>query len=640
MQGGQQGPMTGGWTGAYPGPVPGAPARPLGTVFISHSSKDHGPALDLRDLLRQAGYRTWMAPDDVLVGGSWTEQIVNGIAESTHVVVLLSKSSVSSEHVAREVGLASEQHKPLVPIRLDPVHPTGSLRYLLQFVQRVDAFPPPLAQHWPVIAAALSGAAIASGATVGKRGDLPPWAPAVVAGTILVALVAVIGGFILLNAGKSGPTPSPSASTIAFVSPTPDLSTPSPSVPATPSPSVLTTPTAGTTAVPTETAGASATPVATSSPTPTGAPSPTSVETAPPTPEPTTGPTVPPGGETVGPGLGLGAVAQVFADDFSTKTHWGTSTDYLGSSEYIPGGFQFTIAEPGHSRWSWAKVPLPQTAMRVVATVHLGTGSPSGSVMCGNSSNNFFFGLIGSNGVWYIGSLINKTFLDITNGPLPTGTKPDANGQARVSLECAVTAPGGKNRLRLTINDIVVADEVVGTDLGPYVDAGLEGEGSTPSPSVVSFTDLVVYGGDTYSDPGAALMKHVFVDYRPDCAAQTPAPVAGQVAAVQCAPAGKADTAHYEQYDSLSNMDAAFAEMLPQNLPGTDCSQGPGKQGYSLSGVHAGDLACFADPKNASGVQFAWTDEQLNILSTATLASGDYGTLHKWWLSADSGPMR
>jgi serine/threonine-protein kinase len=116
-------------------------------LFLSHSSGDAVSARQLRAALETAGYRCWMAPDDVVGKDTWTEQILEAIAASRAMVVLISSRANASEHVSREVNLALGRKHPVLPIRIEPVGPEGSLEYLLSLVQRVDAFPPPLSAH-------------------------------------------------------------------------------------------------------------------------------------------------------------------------------------------------------------------------------------------------------------------------------------------------------------------------------------------------------------------------------------------------------------------------------------------------------------------------------------------------------------
>ncbi len=120
-------------------------------VFISHSSGDAEVARELRAVLEDAGYSCWMAPDDIVGTETWTEQILGAIADSKVMVVLVSAAANASPHVSREVNLALGRKRAVLPIRIESVAPEGPLEYLLSLVQRLDAFPPPMATHGPRI---------------------------------------------------------------------------------------------------------------------------------------------------------------------------------------------------------------------------------------------------------------------------------------------------------------------------------------------------------------------------------------------------------------------------------------------------------------------------------------------------------
>jgi hypothetical protein len=129
-------------------------------VFISHASADAVSAGEVRDLLHELGYSTWIAPDDLVGASSWAEQILAAVARCDALVVLLSDAANRSDHVAREVSIAAEAGKPLVPLRLAATEPDGSLRYLLHLSQRVDVFPAPVADHGDKVRKALEGGGV------------------------------------------------------------------------------------------------------------------------------------------------------------------------------------------------------------------------------------------------------------------------------------------------------------------------------------------------------------------------------------------------------------------------------------------------------------------------------------------------
>ena len=116
-------------------------------IFVSHSSQDVVAAREIRRFLESHGYRTWMAPESLRGRTSWVDQILAAVADCPAMVVVLSQHTSASEHVAREVSLALDARKTVIPVRVAPVELSGSLNYLLHLVQWVDAFPPPLDRH-------------------------------------------------------------------------------------------------------------------------------------------------------------------------------------------------------------------------------------------------------------------------------------------------------------------------------------------------------------------------------------------------------------------------------------------------------------------------------------------------------------
>ena len=94
------------------------------SCFISYSSKDQPFAERLHSELQGKGVRCWYAPEDLKIG----EKIRVGIDESIRIhdklLLVLSKKSVASDWVEKEVETAMEKERQqkrvvLFPIRLD-----------------------------------------------------------------------------------------------------------------------------------------------------------------------------------------------------------------------------------------------------------------------------------------------------------------------------------------------------------------------------------------------------------------------------------------------------------------------------------------------------------------------------------------
>lgn len=108
----------------------------MADIFISYSSKDREQAEQLTELLASAGLSVWIDKQGIDVATSWSKEIVDAIDGCRALVVLLSPSSIESVNVAREIALASERKKKILPLDLEPVTIPNELAYHLAGIQR------------------------------------------------------------------------------------------------------------------------------------------------------------------------------------------------------------------------------------------------------------------------------------------------------------------------------------------------------------------------------------------------------------------------------------------------------------------------------------------------------------------------
>ena len=92
--------------------------------FISYSSKDEAFADRLFADLQAKGVRCWFAPEDMKIGDRLEETIDKAIRQQDKLLLILSKTSVTSAWVRREVRTALAEEKQhgrtvLFPVRLD-----------------------------------------------------------------------------------------------------------------------------------------------------------------------------------------------------------------------------------------------------------------------------------------------------------------------------------------------------------------------------------------------------------------------------------------------------------------------------------------------------------------------------------------
>jgi Tol biopolymer transport system component len=109
-------------------------------VFISYSSLDRDRVMPVVESLRGNGISVWVDEGNIHAADLWSEQIVQAIADCRVMVVMLSQNSTDSHNVVKEVMLASEQKKALLPVYLEPADIPAKLQYQLAGIQHLELY--------------------------------------------------------------------------------------------------------------------------------------------------------------------------------------------------------------------------------------------------------------------------------------------------------------------------------------------------------------------------------------------------------------------------------------------------------------------------------------------------------------------
>src|ERR1700733_4135380 len=107
----------------------------MSDIFISYSSKDREQAEQLTGLLASAGLSVWIGQSGIDVATSWSGEIVDAIEGCKAFLVLLSPNSIASVNVVKEVALAAEHKKKILPLDLEFVELPRDLKYHLAGIQ-------------------------------------------------------------------------------------------------------------------------------------------------------------------------------------------------------------------------------------------------------------------------------------------------------------------------------------------------------------------------------------------------------------------------------------------------------------------------------------------------------------------------
>ena len=143
-------------------------------AFISHSSRDRAEAELLVEGLEKRGLKCWIAPRDLAPAAEYPSEIMRGIRESRSLIVLLSKDSVDSPSVRREIERAADYGHLVIPLAIEEVKLKHGLDFFLSLTQRVDLYDGPRESHLDRIAEIITTGK-ASAAVHRRRRVVPRW---------------------------------------------------------------------------------------------------------------------------------------------------------------------------------------------------------------------------------------------------------------------------------------------------------------------------------------------------------------------------------------------------------------------------------------------------------------------------------
>ena len=94
--------------------------------------------LDLVERLRGAGVSVWIDQMGIEGATMWSQEIVEAIDGCKVLILAISQRSTESENVVKELALASERRKKILPVCLDSSGIPKSMEYQLAGIQRVE----------------------------------------------------------------------------------------------------------------------------------------------------------------------------------------------------------------------------------------------------------------------------------------------------------------------------------------------------------------------------------------------------------------------------------------------------------------------------------------------------------------------
>jgi adenylate cyclase len=134
-------------------------------VCISYSSRDRDRILEIAGELRRAGVSVWIDQGGIDAATLWGAEIVKAIDGCRVLLLALSAAAAQSANVVREVSLALDRKKNILPVNLEPVEVPVALRYPLAGLQHVDLYGPKAAENLATVVQALARLGVQVGAS-------------------------------------------------------------------------------------------------------------------------------------------------------------------------------------------------------------------------------------------------------------------------------------------------------------------------------------------------------------------------------------------------------------------------------------------------------------------------------------------
>ncbi len=109
-------------------------------VFISYKAEEIEEAGWVKSVLESNGISCWMAPSCIPGGSSYAVEIPNAIRQAKVFVLVLSSKAQDSQWVSREVDLAINEGKIVLPFMLENCALKDDFNFYLTNVQRYSAY--------------------------------------------------------------------------------------------------------------------------------------------------------------------------------------------------------------------------------------------------------------------------------------------------------------------------------------------------------------------------------------------------------------------------------------------------------------------------------------------------------------------
>ncbi len=110
-------------------------------VFISYSSHDTDIAMKVVEYLESKGVNCFIANRDIEGGLKFATKLVAELGDCAAVLLVASSAINTSDHVQREIDIAFDKRKPILPVFIEEFVLIDEYKYYIGNKQRIMAYP-------------------------------------------------------------------------------------------------------------------------------------------------------------------------------------------------------------------------------------------------------------------------------------------------------------------------------------------------------------------------------------------------------------------------------------------------------------------------------------------------------------------
>ncbi len=106
-------------------------------IFVSYSREDQAQVFPIVEKLRERGLNIWIDQEGIHGAKLWSQEIVKAIESSKVFILFASAKAFLSKNVTKELALASESDKHILPIFIEDAEIPAAMKYQLAGIQHL-----------------------------------------------------------------------------------------------------------------------------------------------------------------------------------------------------------------------------------------------------------------------------------------------------------------------------------------------------------------------------------------------------------------------------------------------------------------------------------------------------------------------